>query len=334
MTKHTTPESQNRSPKCTSKIIFGTDSYAAGNANPARIRCTAQLNRQSRLVMIGIGIILLIPLLACGSSDLLGSIAPSDSTDGTVVVMQATIDALQTQQAQPTPQPEVQIIYFTSTPLPATATPLPPPPTVTPVPPTTIPPTATATPIPAPQEVTTQSRTIVIIVTPTSPPTPTPYPEAPIIISPEEGTVVAKDREILMHWGWNGLLEEPDEYYEVKIRPDGSSRSVYIAQERGLSHNFVARLGGGRYYWTVQIVKGHWINNSGHPDDWVFEGFRSPESEPRLIVVADNHNNHRDRNRSPHSQSHAVPPGQNLPYGIAFGGIAFAAFVGLTRFKH
>jgi hypothetical protein len=288
-------------------------------------------NRRKYLVLITGGL-LLFSTLACGSFNLLDSITTTteNSTDGTVIAMQATIAALQTQQAQPT----AQIVYITPTPLPPTPTPLAPTASPTPVPPSPTPIPPSATPTPVPQNANTQQRTIVIIVTPTSPPTPTPYPEAPIIISPREGEVVAKDRETLLHWGWNGILLQPDEYYEVKIRPDGSSRSAYIAQERGLSHNFITRLGGGRYYWTVQIVKGYWINNSGHPDDWTFEGFRSPESEPRLIIVADDHNNKHDRNRSPHSQSsYAVPPSPQLPYGIAFSSIAFVAFVGYTRSK-
>lgn len=287
--------------------------------------------KSHKLIAGFIGILLIITILACNTFNIADPLTLN--TSGTITAMQGTIDALQTQQAQPTPSPIVEIIYFTPTPLPATPTPVPPFPTPTPIPPTPIPPSPTPTPVPPTpqQDAAAQNRTIIIVVTPTSPPTPTPYPETPIIISPHEGAVVAKDREILLHWGWNGLLLEPDEYYEVKVRPDGNPRSAYIAQERGLSHNFVARLGGGRYYWTVQIVKGHWLNTSGHPDDWVFEGFRSPESEPRLIIVNDSH--HHNRNKSPHSQSHAEPPGKNLPYGLAFGSIAFAAFAGLTHFK-
>ena len=34
-------------------------------------------------------------------------------------------------------------------------------------------------------------------------------------------------------------------------------------------------------------MQGYYKNDSGHPDDRVFESFTSPESEPRLIIVAE-----------------------------------------------
>ncbi len=291
-----------------------------------------------RLLLLLTSSLLLSLTLACGNFEFLSRPITDVTSNSTITALQATIAAMQTQQAQPPLQSTITISYPTATPplLEAvsstmvsptwTASPLTTP-SSTPIPvlPTTtaVPPSPSATPFPP--ESTTQGRTIVIIVTPTSVPTLTSYPEAPVIISPNEGAIVAQKHEILLHWGWNGLLQNSDEYFEVKIRPDGDPRSVYIAQERGLAHNLIARLGGGRYYWTVQIVKGHWVNDSGHPDDWAFEGFRSPESEPRLLVVHDN--------SSPRSQSQAAPPHPKLPFGIAFGTIAFALFMLVTRFK-
>lgn len=178
---------------------------------------------------------------------------------------------------------------------------------------------------------------IVIVVTPTETPLPASYPEAPIITGPREGTVVGQGQDVLLNWSWNGLLG-PNEYFEVKLRPDAQSRSVYIAQELGEAHDLSnANLGPGRYQWTVQVVQGYFINNSGHPDDWVFEAFRSPESEPRLIII-DSHDNNDDDDdddgsASPPSSSQAEAPHPHLPYGLTLGGMAFAAFALAIRFS-
>lgn len=247
---------------------------------------------QNRSSLFIVGGVLLIAILACNS---IGFFDPSPSTEdgsleGTVGAMNATIEALDLrQQAQPTTEPTPNIIIVTAT---ATNTPLPSPTPIasaTPLP-TSAPislPTATSTPVP-------QNRTIVIIVTPTSSPSPTPYADAPIIISPREEAIIAKGEETTLHWSWNGLMARPDEFFEIKLVPDGLSRSAYIARERGLGHDFRVNLGGGRYRWTVQIVQGYYKNNSGHPDDWVFERFRSPESESRLIIIDDNNRNDDD----------------------------------------
>lgn len=272
------------------------------------------LQRQPKSLWLFFVGLLFLPILACNSIVPLNNVPPTENRlEGTIVAMQATLQTIEEQQISPTASPTARLIVVTatSTPTPiASATPLP---TSTPMPTPTS--TASHTPVP-------QSRTIVIVVTPTSPPTATSYPEAPITIAPHEQAVVAKGREILLHWSWNGLLVEPNQYFEVKLRPDGQSRSVYIAQERGQAHNLKANLGDGRYLWTVQIVQGHFINNSGHADDWVFEGFRSPESAPRMIIVNDD--------RSPRSRSQAEPPHRKLPVGIALGAFAFAAFAAVT----
>jgi hypothetical protein len=287
------------------------------------------MTRRSRILWLTVGA-LLLTTIACNTIGFLESATPIANTfEGTVTAMKATLEALEGAQTQPTPQPSPQIIVVTATPTdtpPPSPTPLP---TITPTP-TPIPPLPTATLAP-------QGRTIVIVVTPTSPPTATPYPDAPVNTAPREGYVVAQRRNILLQWSWNGLLG-PNEYFEVKLRPDGLTRSAYIAQERGEVHDFEARLGGGRYLWTVQVVQGYFINNSGHPDDWVFEAFRSPESEPRMLIIDEvdddddydrrhHHDDDDDNDGSEHPPSilQADPPTPNISYGLSLGGLAFVA---------
>lgn len=292
---------------------------------------------RNRLFFWVAGGLLPATLLACSSIGLVDPAAENAAIQSTVAAMNATLEALKIQQTQP-PPPSPQIIVVTATPTdtpPASPTPISTPtplPTATPVP-------ATSTPAPVAAQAGAPGRTIVIIVTPTSPPTPTPYPEAPIIISPREGAIVAKNQETLLHWSWNGVLLQPDEYYEVKLRPDGQSRSVYIAQERGLSHELKPNLAGGRYYWTVQIAQGYWLNNSGHPDDWRFIRFRSPESEPRLIIIDDSRhrnddNDDDDDDGGPASISQAEPPHPQIAYGLTIGGAMFAGFAAFSRLTH
>jgi hypothetical protein len=110
------------------------------------------------------------------------------------------------------------------------------------------------------------------------------YSDAPIITEPREGTAVEEKREILLRWSWNGLLGA-DEYFDVKIRPDGQNRSTYVAWVKANAHDLTANLSPGRYYWSVQVIKGYYNNNSGAPEDRVLEAYLSPESEPRLLVV-------------------------------------------------
>lgn len=265
-------------------------------------------------------------LAASPSPDAPPAITPA--TEATLAAMNATVAAINAQQTQPTATPQIIVVTATPSPtLPSSPTPSP---TLTPLPP----PTETPPP-PAAQPAAAQSRTIVIIVTPTSPPTATPYPEAPIIVAPSEGQVVAAGGNELLHWSWNGLLGS-DEFFEVKLRPDGSPRSAYIAQERGTAHDLRANLGSGRYLWTVQVVRGSFINDSGHPDDWQFEAFRSPESEPRLIIIdqPSHHDNDDHHRHSPPSPSHAEAPPANMPIGLLLGGLAFAVFTaGTYRLK-
>ena len=207
---------------------------------------TRQIRRltwRNKFLLFIIGGVLLIASLACNSIGLFGPLPPTedDGLESTVAAMNATIEALEVQQAQPSAvESTSRIIVVTAT---ATNTPL-----RTPTPVSTATSLPTSTPVPLPTATHTavpQSRTIVIIVTPTSSPSPTPYATAPIIISPREGVIVAKGEETSLHWSWNGLLTRPDEFFEVKLVPDGLSRSAYIARERGLGHDFRVNLGGG-----------------------------------------------------------------------------------------
>jgi len=250
--------------------------------------------KPTRLIILITAAILMVLLVACGGLGLLTANLSSVDTPILARLETSTLTPIPRQSAQTTatpqpvqpiatqPTPQILVITATSTNTPlASPTPIP---TFTPTP--TPPPSPTNTPASA-------GRTIVIIVTPTSPATATPYPEAPINIQPWDGAIVAQRHETLLHWSWNGLLKD-GEYFEVKLRPDGQSRSAYIAQERGTGHAFTGNVGGGRYRWTVQVVQGYFVNNSGHPDDWVFEAYRSPESGPFLITV-DERKSSRDR---------------------------------------
>ncbi len=140
------------------------------------------------------------------------------------------------------------------------------------------------TPTPTPITITEQDQVITVVVTFTPPPTPTQHNEAPLIIDLAPGAVVVEEREILLHWGWNGFLRK-EEYFDIKLKSDGQNRSAYVRWERGQAHNLVANLAPGRYWWSVQVVQGYYQNNSNQPEDRVFEAFTSPESEPHLIIV-------------------------------------------------
>ena len=83
-----------------------------------------------------------------------------------------------------------------------------------------------------------------------------------------------------------GRENSPIDGSDIKIRPDGQDRSAYVAWEEGLGHDLQANLAPGRYFWTVQIVQRYYKNDVKAPENRVFEAFLSPESEPRLIIVA------------------------------------------------
>ena len=250
--------------------------------------------KPTRRVILIIAAVLMALLVACGG---LGVVALNlDTANGPVLARLATSTLTPTPaqlaQITATPQP-VQPVVIQPSPeiVVVTATPTnTPPASPTPIPTFTSTPTLLPSPTNTPASV---GKTIIIIVTPTSPATATPYPEPPINLQPWDGAIVAQGQETLLHWSWNGLLKD-GEFFEVKLRPDGQSRSAYIAQERGTGHTFTGNVGAGRYQWTVQVVQGYFKNNSGHSDDWVFEAYRSPESAPYLIIVDERKSSDRD----------------------------------------
>ena len=289
------------------------------------------------LFLLFIGGISLAVIVACGSIGVYDPQATQTALQGTVGSMQATIMALEAAgQADPTqtsapPSPQVVVVTATPTDTPvSTPTPLSEPtstPTDTPEPTATPLPAATTKPVVKPPAVT-QSQVITIIVTATPILTTTiaqAYEIAPAMIAPEAGTIVGQGRDIVLQWSWNGVLG-PGEYFDIKIRPDGQTRSAYIAWERPEAHTFKADLPPGRYYWSVQVLKGYYHNNSGEPEDRVFEAFLGPESEPRLIIIGDRPSS------NPASQSQADPPAPMLPYGLVMGGLAFVAFATTASF--
>lgn len=289
-------------------------------------------HRSVFLLLVG-GVSLAV-IVACGSIGVYDPQATQMALQGTVGSMQATITALEASgqadptQASPPPSPEIVVVTATPTDTPIATPTSPPEPTATP----TDTPEPTSTPLPTATTkppVVAQSQVITIVVTPTPILTVTTaqaYEIAPAIIAPEAGTIVEQGREIALQWSWNGVLG-PGEYFDIKVRPDGQTRSAYIAWERPEVHSFKADLPPGRYYWSVQILKGYYHNNSGEPEDRVFETFLGPESEPRLIIISDRPSS------NPASHSQADPPAPMLPYGLAMGGLAFVAFVTTARFS-
>jgi hypothetical protein len=237
-----------------------------------------------KLILLIASLIAAIPILACGGVGVYDPEATQSAMSGTVTALQATISALENKIDQD------QSARSTSPIQAATETP-----TVEATPTSTVRETVIAAssleqtvelaPTPTPLTVSPQDRTVILVATLTPTPTPESYPAAPVITEPREGVIVEEGRELLLRWSWNGILRS-DEYYDLKIRPDGQDRSAYVAWERGEAHDLQANLAPGRYYWTVQIIKGYYKNNSGEPEDRVFEAFLSPESKPRLLIVA------------------------------------------------
>ncbi len=143
-------------------------------------------------------------------------------------------------------------------------------------PPTQTPsPTPSQTPSPPPTPTVTPTATQNIAT-----PTPDPYTVAPIITGPRAGINVVQNRRILLEWFWNGTLAA-DEFFDIKLRPDGQPASRYVAWEAADAHEFFAPLPPGRYFWSVQVLRGY-ITNDGTR---VFESFVGPESQPQLIIV-------------------------------------------------
>jgi hypothetical protein len=161
---------------------------------------------------------------------------------------------------------------------------------------------------------------------PTPPPTPTPLDLSapPLLLEPGDGTIIEQSRNILLRWSWSGRLE-PNQYFDIKIRPDGQTASAYVAWAADERFDWQADLPPGRYYWSVQVIQGYYQNDSGRPEDRVFEKFLGPESETRLMVI------HERPPATPRSVSQADPPGPGLPYGLLIGSLAFIAFAGWSR---
>ena len=227
-------------------------------------------------------LLLSLPTLACGAVGVINPEATQTAMEGTVVSLQATITALEDRlPAEQAAQETQQVVVVTATPQPATPTKIA---KASAIPASSLGQTLDPTNTPTPATISPQDKTVVVVATFTPTPTPQRYVNAPIILEPRNGAVVLEQREIFLHWSWNGLLKT-DEYFDIKIRPDGQSRSAYVAWERGTGHTLVANLAPGRYNWTVQVVKGYFKNNSGEPEDRVFEDYLSPESEPQLLIV-------------------------------------------------
>jgi hypothetical protein len=234
--------------------------------------------------LLMIGIIVLIPILACDAIGIYDPEATQVAMDETVVALQATIAVLESKASQSrSVTPQIRVVTATPKPSPS---PIIASSTFTRA--SSLGQTIKLTGTPRPSPITTispQPQTTILVATFTPTPAPESYPNAPAILKPGAGAVVEGNQKILLQWSWNNVLG-PDQYYDIKIRPDGQDRSIYVVWEKGEAHNLQASLPPGRYYWTVQIVKGYYKNGNSQPEDRVFEGFLSPESEPRLIIIA------------------------------------------------
>lgn len=239
---------------------------------------------QHKFVFMLIILALAIPTLACGAVGVYDPQATQAAMQGTVTALQATIAAMEQGQND---TGKIIVVTATTTPIP-TATPAATGSSrATVIAASSLEQTIelTSTPTPTPVAITSQDTVITVVATFTPTPTPKRYTEAPILIEPREGTIVEEGKEILLHWSWNGILAA-GERFDIKIRPDGQTRSAYVAWEEGQGHQLVANLAPGRYYWSVQVIKGYYQDNIKEPENRVLEAFLSPESEPRLIIVA------------------------------------------------
>ncbi|MEM7345419.1 MAG: hypothetical protein AAF485_14355, partial [Chloroflexota bacterium] len=229
--------------------------------------------------LVILGTIFLIVTLACNSVGIYDPEAAQIALQQTVTALEGTITALENRDASVNDDPSPVVLVVTATPQTATLTPTSSPSPVQAVGVTPagfsqgetldIDPTITAT---SPPEVT------VVVATLTPTPTPKGYADSPVIVKPVAGLVVEEGLEAFLHWSWNGVLAS-DEYFDIKIRPEGQTNSVYVAWEAGTGHTFQASLSPGRYYWSVQVVQGYYKNNVTDPENRIFETFLSPVSE-------------------------------------------------------
>ena len=251
----------------------------------------------------------------------------------TVSALQGTITALQTSsvdqtQANSEPSPQMMVVTATATPKPS-PTSRPAEPTVTDTGGSTPTPTRTAT---NNFSGSSQRETIQLVATPTPLATLTPpltatqaagY-AAPILEEPGDGAVVDQGRNVLLRWSWPGTLGS-NERFDIKIRPDGQTASAYVTWTEDDALDWEADLVPGRYYWSVQVIRGYYENDSGQPEDRILEAFLGPESELRLIIVKEK------PAATPRSVSQADPTSPSLFYGLWLGSVAFVVFAGFTR---
>ena len=292
-----------------------------------------------------IGGLLLLLVSGCTGIGIYEPQATQVAFEGTVSALQSTIVAMQTvtsadvASATETPSPQVIVVTATET---TSATPPLLSPTATASPTSRLASSATPTRI----KQSSQGETIIVVeatatqgstvtstskaelaiveATATLPPTREISEIMPLTIEPEAGTVVEQGRNILLAWSWEGTLKA-DEHFDIKIRPDGQTSSAYVAWAEEMSLDWQADLVPGRYYWSVQVIRGTYKNGSRKPEDRMFEAFLGPESEPQLIIVGEKPED------NPRSISQADPPSPSLPFGLAAGSVAFLAFAGVTR---
>ena len=162
----------------------------------------------------------------------------------------------------------------------ATATPQPSPtvaPTDTPTPePTaTLPPTAAAQPA-----VSEPTSTPTATPAPTATPTPTPTPgivyPAPVLIQPEDVSLLTQSTysTYLFEWTWQGTLGA-DEWFDVRVwRPGTPHRGVAWTREQAYLYDLCLQ-GSGEYLWSVAVVR-------GRDGQWLAD--LSPEATPHRFA--------------------------------------------------
>ena len=143
--------------------------------------------------------------------------------------------------------------------------------TPTPRPTATLPPTAAARPVAS--EPTRPS-----IVTPVPTATPTPgiiYP-APVLIQPEDVSLLTQSTysTYLFEWTWQGTLGA-DEWFDVRVwRPGTPHRGVAWTREQVYLYDLCLQ-GSGEYMWSVAVVR-------GRDGQWLAD--LSPEATPHRFT--------------------------------------------------
>jgi hypothetical protein len=138
--------------------------------------------------------------------------------------------------------------------------------------------------------------------TPTPTPTPTPYPP-PTLTAPENGASFA-GKIVTLSWEWSGELKE-DEFFEVRVWAENLPYHAALGWVKVSQFDYNVSGRGGKYFWTVVIVKDRKENI--RTKDWykpehgsypVYEHIPgtstdsiqilSPESEPRFFFFTSN----------------------------------------------